>query len=71
MSNRNVEKVLMIADGEDAHRYCIVLCTDGTYAITKDDHIYDGQVWNTATLDECTREFLRLTGLRNSSPERS
>jgi hypothetical protein len=63
MSEGNVDKILLAADGPDKHRYCIVLCADGKYAITRNGHVIADRIWPSAQLHQCTRCFLTLAGL--------
>ena len=65
MSEGTVQKILLCADGTDAHLYAIVLCRDGSYAIARDGLLVPSYRWPADDLDDCVQVFAEVSGLKN------
>jgi hypothetical protein len=61
LSTLSVVRVLLTATSPSGDRFAVVLCTDDTLCITRNESLIRELCWRIEAVDECIAQFLELT----------
>jgi hypothetical protein len=66
LSARSVVRVLLTATSRTGDRFAVVLCTDDTFCITRNDTLIPELSWAAEAADECIDQLLEFSGVGRS-----